>query len=142
MARYIKANPKVVEYLNLGRVRNRVKDGNYLLWQNDILQFGPLSQLSQILTQIGAIVLMPSEARQEQDGTVTRELPEATDERFYIPCQKSDEDSTAGGGSENSSDVPPIEEEGFEEEETDDSGSEAVEVEETVTNEEEDMTDE
>ena len=71
MARYIKANPKVVAYLNLSRIRNKVKDGNYLLWQSDMLSFGPLTQLSQILTQIGAIALLPYEARQEQDGTIT-----------------------------------------------------------------------
>lgn len=84
MARYIKANPKVVAYLNLNRIRNKVKDGNYLLWQSDMLSFGPLTQLSQILTQIGAIALLPYEARQEQDGTITRPLPQATDERFIV----------------------------------------------------------
>lgn len=84
MARYIKANPKVVAYLNLSRIRNKVKDGNYLLWQSDMLSFGPLTQLSQILTQIGAIALLPYEARQEQDGTITRTLPQATDERFIV----------------------------------------------------------
>lgn len=82
MARYIKANPKVVSFLNLEEVRNKVKDGNYLLWQNDILKFGSLMDMQKILTQIGAISLLPHEARQEQDGTVTRTLPEATDERF------------------------------------------------------------
>lgn len=90
MVRYIKANPKVVEYLNLGTIRNRVNDGNYLLWQADILSFGPLSQLSSILMRIGAISLMPSEARQEQDGIILRPLPEATDERFFIPSSNSD----------------------------------------------------
>lgn len=84
MARYIKANPKVVAYLNLSRIRNKVKDGNYLLWQSDMLSFGPLTQLNQILTQIGAIALLPYEARQEQDGTITRPLPQATDERFIV----------------------------------------------------------
>ena len=32
MARYIKANPKVAQYLNLQNDRNTVKDGNYILW--------------------------------------------------------------------------------------------------------------
>lgn len=85
MARYIKANPKVAEYLNLQTDRNTVPDGNYILWQSDMLAFGPLTHLPETLTAIGAIALMPHEARQEQDGTVSRPLPVATDPRFIIP---------------------------------------------------------
>lgn len=85
MARYIKANPKVAKFLNLESDRNTVKDGNYLLWQGDMLAFGPLTQLSGTLEQIGAIALLAHEAREEQDGTVTRPLPQATDERFVMP---------------------------------------------------------
>ena len=84
MARYIKANPKVVQYLHLEKDRNQVKDGNYLLWQADMLAFGRLTELPQILKQIGGIALAAHEARQEQDGTVVRELPTATDDRFVV----------------------------------------------------------
>lgn len=84
MARYIKANKKVAAYLHLENDRNMVKDGNYLLWQADMLAFGPLTQLASILEQIGGIALLPHEAREEQDGTVSRPLPTATDERFII----------------------------------------------------------
>lgn len=84
MARYIKANRKVAEYLHLENDRNTVKDGNYLLWQGDMLAFGPLTQLQETLTQIGGIALLPHEAREEQDGTVLRPLPTPTDERFII----------------------------------------------------------
>lgn len=84
MARYIKANPKVAEYLRLEKDRNKVKDGNYLLWQADMLPFGRLTELPQILEQIGGIALQAHEARQEQDGTVCRELPIATDSRFVV----------------------------------------------------------
>lgn len=84
MARYIKANPKVAKYLQLENDRNTVKDGNYLLWQADMLAFGRLTQLPEILAQIGGLALSASEARQEQDGTVCRELPTATDPRFII----------------------------------------------------------
>lgn len=84
MARYIKANPKVAQYLHLENDRNQVKDGNYLLWQADMLAFGRLTELPQILGQIGGIALAAHEARQEQDGTVVRELPTATDERFIV----------------------------------------------------------
>lgn len=86
MARYIKANPKVAAYLNLQNDRNTVKDGNYILWQSDLLTFGPLTRLSETLAAIGAIALMPHEAREEQDGTELRPLPTATDPRFVIPA--------------------------------------------------------
>ena len=84
MARYIKANPKVAQFLRVENDRNQVKDGNYLLWQADILLLGRLTELPQILEQIGGIALMAHEARQEQDGTVVRELPTATDPRFVV----------------------------------------------------------
>ena len=84
MARYIKANQKVAQFLRVENDRNQVKDGNYLLWQADILPLGRLTDLPQILEQIGGIALMAHEARQEQDGTVVRELPTATDQRFVV----------------------------------------------------------
>lgn len=84
MTRYIKANPKVAEYLHLENERNRVKDGNFLLWQADMLAFGLLTELPTIMTQIGAIALQAHEAREEQDGVVTRQLPVAADPRFII----------------------------------------------------------
>ena len=84
MTRYIKANPKVAEYLHLENERNRVKDGNFLLWQADMLAFGLLTELPAIMTQIGAIALQAHEAREEQDGVVTRPLPVAADPRFVI----------------------------------------------------------
>lgn len=94
MARYIKVNPKVAQYLHLESNRNRVKDGNYLLWQADILPFGRLTELPEILERIGGIALLAGEARQEQDGTVIHELPEATDEAFKIVVVKQPEKET------------------------------------------------
>lgn len=94
MARYIKVNPKVAQYLHLESDRNRVKDGNYLLWQADILPFGRLTELPGILERIGGIALLAGEARQEQDGTVIHELPEATDEAFKIVVVKQPEKET------------------------------------------------
>lgn len=88
MARYIKANPKVAQYLRLEKDRNQVKDGNYLLWQADMLAFGRLTELPQILEQIGGIALQAHEARQEQDGTTVRELPTATDSRFVMEIEQ------------------------------------------------------
>lgn len=98
MARYIKANPKVAAFLALTRDRNTVKDGNYLLWQSDMLAFGPLTQLPETLTRIGGLALLAHEAREEQDGTVTRPLPVATDPRFVVEPAK---DEAPENGAEN-----------------------------------------
>ena len=101
MARYIKANPKVAAFLGLMRDRNTVKDGNYLLWQADMLAFGPLTQLQETLTQIGGLALLAHEAREEQDGTVSRPLPTPTDPRFIIDAAAQEEtpenDATGDG---------------------------------------------
>lgn len=113
MARYIKANPKVARYLHLENDRNQVKDGNYLLWQADMLAFGRLTELPQILEQIGGIALAAHEARQEQDGTESRELPTATDERFVIKVEENaeteqsveDETTEQGENTETESEV-------------------------------------
>lgn len=94
MTRYIKVNPKVAQYLHLESDRNRVKDGNYLLWQADILPFGRLTELPEILERIGGVALLAGEARQEQDGIVIHELPEATDEAFKIVVVKQPEKET------------------------------------------------
>lgn len=96
MARYIKANPLVARYLQLENDRNIVSDGNYLFWQNDMLKFGPLTQLNDILVKIGGIALMPHEARSEQDGAICRPLPMATDERFQQPIKATVNDAIVG----------------------------------------------
>lgn len=96
MARYIKANQLVARYLQLENDRNMVSDGNYLFWQNDMLKFGPLTQLNDILVKIGGIALMPHEARSEQDGTICRPLPMATDARFQQPIKANVNDAIVG----------------------------------------------
>lgn len=107
-ARYIKVNPKVVQFLGLEIERNKVSDGNYLLWQNDLLKFGrPLTEINATLNQIGGIALMSNEARQEQDGTVSRPLPMASDERFRIevePQQDFEESHTDEESQQEASD--------------------------------------
>lgn len=97
MARYIKANHLVAEFLHVENDRNRVTDGNYLLWQADILVFGKLIDLPEILAQIGGLALMAHEAKEEQDGTVVRPLPVATDPRFIIEPEDGNDTETAEG---------------------------------------------
>lgn len=94
MAFYVKANPKVAEFLNLANDRWKLSDGNYLLWQNDMLVFGRLSEIADIARRIGAVVLMPHEAKLETDGALCKELPTAEDERFYIEPAVSEENPT------------------------------------------------
>ena len=101
MAKYIKANPLVAKYLKLDKERNTVKDGNFLLWQGDMTAFGKLTDLYGIAARIGGLVLEPYEARQEQDGSVTRPLPQATDERFKTVSEDVSEDKTGANPSDN-----------------------------------------
>lgn len=102
MARYIKVNPKVARHLRLENDRNQVADGNYLLWQADMLAFGRLTEMPSILAQIGGLSLQAHEAREEQDGTVLRKLPIATDPRFAEDVQELAEDT----GAEDETDIP------------------------------------
>lgn len=102
MARYIKVNPKVARHLRLENDRNQVADGNYLLWQADMLAFGRLTEMPSILAQIGGLSLQAHEAREEQDGTVLRKLPIATDPRFAEDAQEPAEDT----GAEDEMDIP------------------------------------
>ena len=104
MARYIKANPKVAAYLHLENDRLKLKDGNYILWQGDMTAFAPLPMLNETLTMIGAIALMPHEAKQEQDGTVVRPLPTATDERFVMEETNADTAPSTDGEAESVTD--------------------------------------
>lgn len=84
MERYVKVNRKVAEFLHLENDRTQFKDGNFLLWMQDIMVFGSLINFQGILAQIGAVALDGDAAREEQDGKCTHLLPVATDERFII----------------------------------------------------------
>lgn len=95
MEKYIKANKKVAEFLHLQTIRNAVKDGHYLLWIMDVQPFGNMEDLPNTLQQIGGLLLSGSEAKEEQDGTVTRKLPTPLDKRFIMDddVQKTTEGS-------------------------------------------------
>jgi hypothetical protein len=49
-----------------------------------MLKFGKISELPDMVKQIGGVLLSPSEAREEQEDIVVRHLPTATDSRFVI----------------------------------------------------------
>lgn len=84
MAFYVKANQKVAEFLKLTDDRWKLSDGNYLLWMNDMLAFGRLSDIADIVKRIGAVVLEPWQAKLETDGKLCVPVPTAEDERFYV----------------------------------------------------------
>lgn len=142
MARYIKANSKVAEYLKLENDRNKVTDGNYLLWQADMLAFGRLTELPQILEQIGGLALQAHEAREEQDGTVVRKLPIATDPRFVV-----EEAAEQPGNADTPTDAPETDtdteagEEPAPEQEPESPENEQSETEQPVTEEPGEVTD-
>lgn len=90
MAFYVKARPAVASFLGLTATRNTLPDGNCLLWQADMLRFGPLTALADSAARVGALILTPAQARAEQDGKVCNELPQPTDPRFAQGDESAD----------------------------------------------------
>lgn len=70
MANYVKVTPAVAKKLGVDKIRNKVADGNYLLWQCDLTcvegQF-----LDDKVKTVGGAKLTNSEAREEMDGNIT-----------------------------------------------------------------------
>lgn len=84
MAYYIKANPKVAAHLGVETMRRRLRDGNYLLWQADLLPLGSAADLPEITRSVGGLLLTHKEALAEIEGRTCRALPAATDARFAV----------------------------------------------------------
>ena len=84
MERYIKANRKVVEFLQLTEERTELQDGNFILWCQDILPLGDPIEFERTLSNIGAIAMDGKTAYKEQKGEVCNKLPVATDSRFIM----------------------------------------------------------
>ena len=79
---YVKANKKVAKFLNLQTERRKLSDGNFILWQGDLIKFDNLDKINEILQNIGGILLSETEAIEELDGVQLRPLPTALDNRF------------------------------------------------------------
>jgi hypothetical protein len=99
MAYYIKARQIVHDALGFATGdRGKTKDGRYLLWQADMIKLGAkldiafsgqfYDYLLYVARRVGALVLTAKEAREEQDGTMQRELPIAEDSRFIDDEQR------------------------------------------------------
>lgn len=91
MERYIKANRKVVEFLQLTEDRTELPDGNFILWCQDILPLGDPIVFEETLSKIGAIAMDGKTARKEQDGEMCNKLPVAIDSRFIMREEANDE---------------------------------------------------
>lgn len=92
---YYKANKKVAEYLQLTAERNETRDGNYILWIADINRFGSLSNIDEILANIGAVAIHPKDVRNELLGVTNTPLPTPLDEKFVIETVKIPADDNA-----------------------------------------------
>lgn len=91
MERYIKANRKVAEFLQLTMDRTELQDGSFLLWCQDILPLGDPIVFEETLSKIGAIAMDGQTARKEQDGKVCNKLPVAIDSRFIMREEEKNE---------------------------------------------------
>jgi len=102
---YIKANPKVAEYLGIATQRLQFPDGNYMLWKFDLLPLG--GNNDETIRMIGGVGMDSNQCRNEQRGVTVTPMPEALDERFKIERNGGDTDAltpsegeTATGGEE------------------------------------------
>jgi len=103
MIRYVKANRKVAEFLNLTAKRSKLPDGNYILYRLDLTAFGSLVNIMSIIAQIGGVGLTSAQCRDEQKGITNTILPAPTDERFIIGGNASDSDQSDGSSDESDS---------------------------------------
>jgi hypothetical protein len=113
MGYYIKARKIVYDYMGFSTGdRQKTPDGRYMLWQNDMIKLGGklnimvsgtfLEYIQTVARAVGAIVLTAQEAKQEQDGTVARSLPIATDPRFVDDEQRKQIDQEKAESTVNS----------------------------------------
>jgi hypothetical protein len=125
MAYYVKVSKKVYDRFDFVEgQRLQLADGNYVLWQADLIKLGGeleikmskpdlVTYLQDIASAVGALLLNPYEAKEEQDGKTLRELPEPTDPRFAEPKAEAVEEAPETEGEE----APEVNEETSETEE-------------------------
>jgi hypothetical protein len=117
---YAKVNKKVFTFMSKGW-RNQLKDGNYIIFQSDLMWLGNelgikfqtgggtayadtyKQFVQEVAEQVGGLLLTVYEAKEEQDGTTLRELPTALDQRFVDDDTAAEPDAES---TEESSDEP------------------------------------
>jgi hypothetical protein len=115
---YIKANPKVAEYLGIATQRLQFPDGNYMLWKFDLLPLG--GNNDETIRMIGGVGMDSNQCRNEQRGVTVTPMPEALDERFKIERNGGDTDeltpsegeTTTGGEETEQENEETVSEEG------------------------------
>lgn len=90
--RYIKANKEVVKILRLENLRPLLPDGNYLIWDRDLLVLGSSDSFGELIPALGCRELTAQEVRAEQEGGEPADLPEPTDPRIAV-----NQDNEEGG---------------------------------------------
>ncbi|MDE6754510.1 MAG: hypothetical protein K2J82_07850 [Muribaculaceae bacterium] len=83
---YIKAPEKVARLCGQAQNRGQLPDGNYILWERDLLRLQPYD-----LDALGCLGMTAAEVREEQAGGEPRELPEPTDPRVAETVEESEE---------------------------------------------------
>ena len=73
---YVKAPEKVARLCGQAENRSVLPDGNYILWERDLLSLLPYD-----LEALGCAGMTAAEICAEQHGATPRELPEPTDPR-------------------------------------------------------------
>lgn len=112
MGVYIKVTPMVASKLGYVEFRNKTADGNYLLWQSDIMSVNGGS-LNERIERVGGAKLSPVEAKAETDGRVE------TPAYCYTPVEYGGEPENSEAGpeaekpseTEPAADVEPVNEE-------------------------------
>ena len=64
---YIKAPRALADFLGLLDSRSTFADGNYLLWDRDILRLAGSGTIEELLPRIGSVILTAPEVRAEQN---------------------------------------------------------------------------
>lgn len=90
MPHYVKCNEKTYQRIGAPLNRVRTKDGCYLAWQADFTCFPEWPDMNAVASRTGSLLLQPTQAREEQDGSVLRPLPVATDEDFVMETAPDD----------------------------------------------------
>ena len=96
---YIKVSKDVAEWLGLKYSRPVLPDGNYTIWDRDLLRLGSSDDLEEIVASLGGKVMSASELRAEQDGAEPCELSEISQPQCvaFMAQKKAREDNEKGG---------------------------------------------
>lgn len=82
---FVLVSPFVAKKMGLYCTRLKMPDGNVLLYQSDLLVFGPLFRVREYAARIGGTVLNDPEAAAVSRGESSPALPVPTDPEYIDP---------------------------------------------------------